>query len=97
MCLLLLARLILESLIMFLVLLRYWLRRFTFTFIAAVLMLFYWNYTHYGLTQNMLVNTWSWALVAATIASSLTTYLAYRRYRKAAAKKAQEDGAKRSL
>ena len=75
---------------MYLVLLRYWLRRFTFTFIAAVLMLFYWNYTHYGLTKNMLINTWSWSLVAATIASSLTTYLAYRRYRKAAAKKAQE-------
>lgn len=75
---------------MYLVLLRYWLRRFTFTFIAAVMMLFYWNYTHYGLTKNMLINTWSWALVAATIASSLTTYLAYRRYRKAAAKKAQE-------
>ena len=75
---------------MYLVLLRYWLRRFTFTFIAAVMMLFYWNYTHYGLTQNMLINTWSWALVAAIIASSLTTYLAYRRYRKALAEKTQE-------
>ena len=74
---------------MYLVLLRYWLRRFTFTFIAAVVMLFYWNYTHYGLTQNMLINTWSWALVAATVASSVTTYLAYRRQRKAI-KKAQE-------
>jgi type VI protein secretion system component VasK len=78
---------------MYLVLLRYWLRRFTFTFIAAVLMLFYWNYTHYGLTKNMLINTWSWALVAATVASSLTTYLAYRRYRKAAAQKAQASSA----
>jgi hypothetical protein len=74
---------------MYLVLLRYWLRRFTFTFIAAAVMLFYWNYTHYGLTQNMLINTWSWALVAATVASSVTTYLAYRRQRNAI-KKAQE-------
>ena len=78
---------------MYLVLLRYWLRRFTFTFIAAVMMLFYWNYTHYGLTQNMLINTWSWALVAAAIASSLTTYLAYRRQRKAI-KKAEEKASK---
>jgi len=77
---------------MYLVLLRYWLRRFTFTFIAAAVMLFYWNYTHYGLTQNMLINTWSWALVAATVASSVTTYLAYRRQRKAI-KKAQEKSA----
>ncbi len=74
---------------MYLVLLRYWLRRFTFTFIAAVMMLFYWSYTHYGLTKNMLINTWSWALVAAMIASSVTTYLAYRRQRKAI-QKAQE-------
>jgi type VI protein secretion system component VasK len=80
----------LRELFMYLVLLRYWLRRFTFTFIAAVMMLFYWNYTHYGLTKNMLINTWSWALVAATIASSLTTYLAYRRYRKAAAKEQEK-------
>lgn len=78
---------------MYLVLLRYWLRRFAFTFIAAVMMLFYWNYTHYGLTQNMLINTWSWALAAATIASSVTTYLAYRRQRKAIKKAEQKTSA----
>jgi hypothetical protein len=67
---------------MYLVLLRFWLRRFTFTFAAALLMLFYWNYTHYGFTRNVIINTWTWALVAAVITSSLTTYLAYLRARK---------------
>jgi type VI protein secretion system component VasK len=79
---------------MYLVLLRFWLRRFTFTFAAALLMLFYWNYTHYGFTQNVIINTWTWALVAAVITSSLTTYLAYLRARKATRKaqeKSQED------
>lgn len=79
---------------MYLVLLRFWLRRFTFTFAAALLMLFYWNYTHYGFTQNVIINTWTWALVAAIITSSLTTYLAYLRARKATRKaqeKSQED------
>ena len=75
---------------MYLVLLRFWLRRFTFTFAAALMMLFYWNYTHYGFTQNVIINTWTWALVAAIIASCLTTYLAYLRARKAA-KKAEEN------
>jgi type VI protein secretion system component VasK len=75
---------------MYLVLLRFWLRRFTFTFAAALMMLFYWNYTHYGFTQNVIINTWTWALVAAIIASSLTTYLAYLRARKAK-KKAEEN------
>lgn len=74
---------------MYLVLLRFWLRRFTFTFAAALIMLFYWNYTHYSFTQNMLINTWTWSLVAAIISSCLSTYLAYRRQRKAI-KKAQE-------
>ena len=74
---------------MYLVLLRFWLRRFTFTFAAALIMLFYWNYTHYDFTQNMLINTWTWSLVAAIITSCLSTYLAYRRQRKAI-KKAEE-------
>jgi|GEM_PF-743699 len=74
---------------MYLVLLRFWLRRFSFTFAAAVLMLGYWNYTHYGFTQNVIINTWTWSLAAAVITSSLTTYLAYLRARKAT-RKAQE-------
>ncbi|RYY77121.1 MAG: hypothetical protein EOO52_06455 [Gammaproteobacteria bacterium] len=74
---------------MYLILLRFWLRRFTFTFAAAVMMLGYWNYTHYGFTQNVIINTWAWSLVAAVITSSLTTYLAYLRARKAT-RKAQE-------
>ena len=74
---------------MYLVLLRFWLRRFTFTFAAALIMLFYWNYTHYAFTQNMLINTWTWSLVAAIISSSLSTYFAYLRQRKAQ-KKADE-------
>ena len=74
---------------MYLVLLRFWLRRFTFTFAAALIMLFYWNYTHYAFTQNMLINTWIWSLVAAIITSFISTYLSYRRLRKAQ-KKAQE-------
>jgi len=74
---------------MYLVLLRFWLRRFSFTFAAAVLMLGYWNYTHYGFTQNVIINTWTWSLAAAVITSSLTTYLAYLRARKAT-RRAQE-------
>lgn len=74
---------------MYLVLLRFWLRRFTFTFAAALLMLFYWNYTHYGFTQDVIIRAWTWALVAAIITSCLSTYLAYLRARKAA-KKARE-------
>lgn len=74
---------------MYLVLLRFWLRRFTFTFAAALIMLFYWNYTHYAFTQNMLINTWTWSLVAAIITSFISTYLSYRRLRKAQ-KKADE-------
>jgi len=79
---------------MYLVLLRFWLRRFTFTFAAALLMLFYWNYTHYGFSQNMIINTWTWALVAAIITSSLTTYLAYLRARKASKKAEEKSSAK---
>ena len=79
---------------MYLVLLRFWLRRFTFTFAAALLMLFYWNYTHYGFTQNVIINTWTWALVAAIISSCLSTYLAYRRQRKAIEKAREQSQGK---
>ncbi|MET0357705.1 MAG: hypothetical protein ABW044_13065 [Cellvibrio sp.] len=81
---------------MYLVLLRFWLRRFTFTFAAALMMLFYWNYTHYGFTQNVIINTWIWALVAAIITSCLSTYLAYLRARKAM-KKNQENSSTNNL
>lgn len=64
------------------VLFRFWVRRFIFTFSAAIVMLFCWNYKNYGLSQNMLINTWVWALLAAIVASSLSTYLAYARQSK---------------
>jgi len=66
---------------MFSVLFRFWLRRFVFMFSIAFIMFFYWNYTHYAFTRNMLINTWAWALFAAVIASSLSTYFAYLRQR----------------
>ncbi|RYZ79521.1 MAG: hypothetical protein EOO68_38775 [Moraxellaceae bacterium] len=61
------------------ILFRFWIRRFVFTFSVAVIMLFCWNYTRYGLSQNMLINTWVWALLAAIVSSSLSTYWAYTR------------------
>jgi len=67
---------------MFKILFRFWVRRFLFTFSVAIIMLFYWNYTHYGLSQNMLINTWVWALLAAIVSSCLSTYFAYLRQRK---------------
>ncbi|GGY82797.1 hypothetical protein GCM10011613_29550 [Cellvibrio zantedeschiae] len=64
---------------MFKVLFRFWLRRFIFTFSVALVALFCWNYNRYGLSQNMLINTWVWALLAAIVSSSLSTYWAYTR------------------
>lgn len=64
---------------MFIILLRFWLRRFVFTFSVALILLFCWNYTRYGLSQNMLMNTWVWSLLAAIVSSCLSTYWAYTR------------------
>lgn len=67
---------------MFKTLFRFWVRRFIFMFSVALLALFCWNYNRYGLSQNMLINTWVWALLAAIVSSSLATYLAYIRQSK---------------
>lgn len=61
------------------ILFRFWIRRFVFTFSMAMIALFCWNYYRYGLSQNMLINTWVWALLAAIVSSSLSTYWAYSR------------------
>ncbi|RYY02720.1 MAG: hypothetical protein EOO53_10740 [Gammaproteobacteria bacterium] len=79
---------------MFLILLRFWLRRFVFTFAAALVMLFYWNYTHYGFTENVLINTWGWSLVAAIVTSFISTYLAYLRGKKVLKKAEEKSSAK---
>lgn len=64
------------------VLFRFWVRRFIFMFSVALVGLFCWNYNRYGLSQNMLINTWVWALLAAIVAASLSTYFAYAFKRK---------------
>ncbi len=64
---------------MFRILFRFWVRRFIFTFSVALIALFCWNYNRYGLSQNMLINTWVWALLAAIVSSSLSTWWAYTR------------------
>lgn len=64
---------------MFKMLFRFWMRRFIFTFSVAMVTLFCWNYNRYGLSHNMLINTWVWALLAAIFSSCLSTYWAYTR------------------
>ena len=64
---------------MFRMLFRFWVRRFIFTFSAALIILFVWNFNRYGLSQNMLINTWIWALLAAIVSSCLSTWWAYTR------------------
>jgi hypothetical protein len=63
-----------------------WIKRVKFTFVVATIALFALNYAQYGFSRNMVINSVVWALAAAMIASSLSTYMAYRRL-KAAAKK----------
>jgi hypothetical protein len=76
---------------MFLILFRFWVRRLAFTFCVAVLVLFAVNYVQHGLSRNMLINTWSWALAAAMVSSLLSTYFAFIRIDKKAKKNLDQD------
>ena len=58
---------------------RFWLRRLAFTFCAAAILLFVVNYSRYGISQTMLMDTWLWAVLTALLAATLSTYWAYTR------------------
>jgi hypothetical protein len=80
---------------MFRILFRFWVRRFIFMFSVALIALFCWNYKGYGLSQNMLINTWVWALLAAIVSSSISTYWAYTRQCKVLKKYSNESDSKK--